>query len=160
MYHNLYQNHLVSFPKNGGVTEIHLTFLWTCSYLSPWMSSSFINSIDTVYICEVPMNVFSRFLLCHKKLSDSPVFKTRYRAVAVWSPAAHTWESILFHGPAVASVTLKINPLALELDIYSLAHHLCKMWIFYEPRRVTLGNTRHFAERNKQRWWEKVQKNN
>jgi len=22
------------------------------------------------------------------------------------------------------------NPLALELDIYSLAHHLCKMWIF------------------------------
>ena len=39
-----------------------------------------------------------------------------------------------------------INPLALELVIYSLAHHLCKMWIFYEPRRVTLGNTRHFVE--------------
>ena len=39
-----------------------------------------------------------------------------------------------------------INPLALELDIYSLAHHLCKMWIFYEPRRVTLGNKRHFVE--------------
>ena len=39
-----------------------------------------------------------------------------------------------------------LNPLALELDIYSLAHHLCKMWIFYEPRRVTLGNTRHFVE--------------
>ena len=38
------------------------------------------------------------------------------------------------------------NPLALELDIYSLAHHLCKMWTFYEPRRVTLGNTRHFVE--------------
>jgi len=36
--------------------------------------------------------------------------------------------------------------LALEMDIYSLAHHLCKMWIFYEPRRVTLGNTRHFVE--------------
>ena len=32
-------------------------------------------------------------------------------------------------------------PLALELDIYSLQHHLCKMLIFYEPRRVTLGNT-------------------
>jgi len=28
------------------------------------------------------------------------------------------------------------NPLALELDIYSLAHHLCETWIFYEPRRV------------------------
>jgi len=39
-----------------------------------------------------------------------------------------------------------INPSALELDIFSLAHHLCKMLIFYEPRRVTLGNTRHFLE--------------
>jgi len=39
------------------------------------------------------------------------------------------------------------NPLTLEMDIYSLAHHLCKMWIFYEPRRVTLGNTRHFVEK-------------
>jgi len=39
-----------------------------------------------------------------------------------------------------------VNPSALELDIYSLAHHLCKMWIFYEPRRVTLGNTLHFVE--------------
>jgi len=38
------------------------------------------------------------------------------------------------------------NPLALEVDIYSLAHNLCKMWIFYEPRRVTLGNTRYFME--------------
>jgi len=38
------------------------------------------------------------------------------------------------------------NPLALELNIYSLAHHLCKMSIFYEPRRITLGNTRHFVE--------------
>ena len=38
------------------------------------------------------------------------------------------------------------NPLALELDIYSLARHLCKTWIFYEPRRGTLGNTRHFVE--------------
>jgi len=38
------------------------------------------------------------------------------------------------------------NPLVLELDIYVFAHHLCKMRIFYEPRRVTLGNTRHFVE--------------
>ena len=38
------------------------------------------------------------------------------------------------------------SPMALELDIYSLAHHLCKMRIFYEPRSVTLGNTRHFVE--------------
>ena len=39
-----------------------------------------------------------------------------------------------------------LNPLTLELDIYSLAHHLCKMCIFYEPRRVALGNTRNFVE--------------
>jgi len=39
-----------------------------------------------------------------------------------------------------------INPLTLELNIYSLAHHLCEMLIFYEPRRVTLGNTRNFVE--------------
>jgi len=38
------------------------------------------------------------------------------------------------------------KPLALELDINSLAHHLGKMWIFYEPRTLTLGNTRHFVE--------------
>ena len=31
--------------------------------------------------------------------------------------------------------TRYFNPLALELDIYSLAHHLCKMWIVYEPIR-------------------------
>jgi len=45
-----------------------------------------------------------------------------------------------------AAFTMLFNPLALELDIYSLAHHLRKMLIFYEPRRVTLGNTRHFVE--------------
>ena len=39
-----------------------------------------------------------------------------------------------------------INHLALEMDIYSLVHHLYKMWIFYEPRSVTLGHTRHFVE--------------
>jgi hypothetical protein len=38
------------------------------------------------------------------------------------------------------------NPLAQGLDIYSLAHHLCKMWIFYESSGVTLRNTRHFVE--------------
>jgi len=39
-----------------------------------------------------------------------------------------------------------INLLALELDIHSLAHHLCKMSIFYEPRRIRLGYTRHFLQ--------------
>jgi len=41
---------------------------------------------------------------------------------------------------------LNVNPFVLELDIYSLEHHLCKIRIFYEPRSVTLGNTRHFVE--------------
>ena len=35
---------------------------------------------------------------------------------------------------------------SLNSIIYSSAHHLCKMWIFYEPRTVTLGNTRYFVE--------------
>jgi len=43
-------------------------------------------------------------------------------------------------------VSWYLNPLAMKLDLHSLAHHLCKMWIFYKPRRVTLGNTRHFVE--------------
>ena len=41
------------------------------------------------------------------------------------------------------SIWASLKPLALELDIYGLAHHLCK---FYEPRRVTLGNTRPIVE--------------
>ena len=40
----------------------------------------------------------------------------------------------------------QINPLALEQNIYSLGHLLCNMWIFYEPRRVKLGNIRHCVE--------------
>ena len=38
-----------------------------------------------------------------------------------------------------------INPLALQLNIYGLGHHLCKMRIFYEPRSVTLGNFKTFC---------------
>jgi hypothetical protein len=55
----------------------------------------------------------------------------------------------VFSRNAVANRTAtahNFNPLALALDIYSLAHHLCKTWKFYEPRRVTVGNTRHFVE--------------
>jgi len=53
---------------------------------------------------------------------------------------------VLLEGPSVTTEEGHVNPLALELDIYSLAHHLCKMWIFCELRRVTLANTRHFVE--------------
>ena len=41
---------------------------------------------------------------------------------------------------------LKINPLALEMDILIVAHHLYKMWIFYETQQIRLWNTRHSAE--------------
>ena len=41
--------------------------------------------------------------------------------------------------------TQMINPLALELYIYSLVHHLCNMWIFCEPKNVTLGNKSTFC---------------
>jgi len=27
------------------------------------------------------------------------------------------------------------NPLVLELDIYNLAYHLCKLWIFYKSKK-------------------------
>ena len=37
----------------------------------------------------------------------------------------------------------RFNPLALEMDISIVAHHLCKMWIFYEPKKLTIWNTRH-----------------
>jgi len=77
----------------------------------------------------------------------------------VCSPSVHSTEIhrhfaepsqqfLPLQGQKITVHTLHIthNPLAPELDIYSLAHHLCKMLIFYERRRVTLGNTRHFVE--------------
>jgi len=54
-------------------------------------------------------------------------------------------QSLLVHCNILILITsLTVSP--RELDIYSLAQHLCKMWIFYEPRRVTLGITWHFVE--------------
>jgi len=40
----------------------------------------------------------------------------------------------------------RFNPLDLQQDIYSLARHLNKILIFYEPRCLTLVNTRYFVE--------------
>jgi len=78
--------------------------------------------------CGEPTDVFSPCSIPHAV--------TSCQMTAVQSPV---WN--------VLSSTTLLNPLVLELDIYSLAHHLCKMWIFYEPRRITLGNTRHFLEK-------------
>jgi len=55
-------------------------------------------------------------------------------------------EGITYHNKNFAFAEHEFNPLTLELDIYSSAHHLCKMLIFYEPRSITLGSTRHFVE--------------
>jgi len=66
----------------------------------------------------------SSFLICNTRM----IFGEKYRSTVL------------------ANICYFLNPLAPELDIYSLAHHLCTTWIFYEPRRVTLGNTRHFVE--------------
>jgi len=76
----------------------------------------------------------------------------------LYSPSEHSWPKVNFtfalrmRNHAIhrkhkhQQINSHINPLTLELDTYSLAHHLGKMRIFYEPRRVTLGNTRHFEE--------------
>ena len=41
---------------------------------------------------------------------------------------------------------INFNLLAVDLDIYVFVHPLCKMWIFYEPNKTTLWNTKHFVE--------------
>ena len=86
--------------------------------------------IVVVYIMQ------SRIFPAHDMKANWQTRKTRH-----WFPAWTLDGSLLS-----ASRSCFFNPLALELDIYSLAHHLCTMWIFYEPRRVTLGDTRHFVE--------------
>ena len=78
-----------------------------------------------------------RFIHCCRNKGQAK----HYGMLAFWPNTKPHFHSILTYGPSV-----RFNHLALELDIYSLTHHLCKMWIFYEPRRVTLGNTRHFVE--------------
>jgi len=86
--------------------------------------------------------------------------KLVYSVSAIGFIQTHFFKPYQFHGDTKLNVNIiqdlspnwiisfleVFNPLALELDIYSSAHHLCKMWIFYEPRRVTLGNTWHFLE--------------
>ena len=72
----------------------------------------------------------------------SKPFKRQY----VWSTVRN---SAYLHTQILSNVPSAIWWLTLwpwSWTFYSLAHHFCKMWIFYEPRRVTVGNTRHFVE--------------
>jgi hypothetical protein len=90
----------------------------------------------------------NHFVLCCGSISHSVLFKKedwlpQNYIFMEWEFFSHSPCSVL---PEGVFVLFKINPLALELDIYSSAHHLCEMWIFYEPRRVTLGNTWQFVE--------------
>ena len=36
---------------------------------------------------------------------------------------------------------MPINPLAMEMDIEIVAHHLCKIWMFYEPKSNVMKYT-------------------
>jgi len=63
-----------------------------------------------------------------------------------WSLLSQHLSGELFRMSEGVKQMTNFNPLALELHIYSLTHHLCNMWIFYEARRVKLGNARHFVE--------------
>ena len=77
-----------------------------------------------------------------KKLRDCGVLKTNeISRHKVKEDHAKSWVT-----EASSRKRAPLNPLTLELNIYSLAHHLRKMWIFYKPIRITLRNTRHFVE--------------
>jgi len=85
--------------------------------------------------------------LCYITLGTAPYYSSlllRYFLQSGYECICRHYRLLPYSAASVLPST--INPLALELDIYILVHHLCKMWIFYEPRRVTLGNTRHFVE--------------
>ena len=94
--------------------------------------------------CYFISNATSWYLLC---FSVIVTFKSWVNGITTWVNVASLFvQSTSSMADLVKVKAFFFNPLALELDIYSLAHLLCKMWIFYEPRRITLGNTRHFVE--------------
>ena len=117
--------------------EIHPNIIHPSTPRSPQWSLSlrFPHQALTVIwfqICMLGQSfVFRRHLLLHWG---------RHR----WNILAHQKISI-FILLTEYNLCFYFNPLSLELEIHSLVRHLCKTWICYEPRRVTLGNTRHFV---------------
>ena len=58
-----------------------------------------------------------------------------------------------------ARATNQINHLEVNLDIQISAHPLCKMLIFYEPKRIALRNTQHLWTAKKMGMVQHVSKN-
>jgi len=114
------------------------------------------NQLDATYYCIVflmGLTCFGRYYAQHQELATIMLITTlvvSFCKVGGGSVNVKLWFLLVCVRCKVVCrlvVTITtINPLTLELDIYSLAHHLCKMWIFYEPRRIALGKTRHFVE--------------
>jgi len=114
----------------------------------------YINWVQLVGIQIYNLNI-TRIKNNTKKWETNCISKCRYFKFSQWVP----WEFKIRHAgyeilsdistclhrqskgipawPSKKSITI-LNPLALELDIYSLTHRLCKMLIFYEPRRVNI----------------------
>ena len=131
----------------------------TCPYPEPDQSSPYPRH-PTSWRCILIL--YSHLCLGSPKWSLSLRFPHQSPVYA--SPLPHTCyiprpsHSSRFDRPnSIGSAVQIINPLVLKLEIYSLAHHSCEMWIFYEPRSVTPGNTR-LLWRNKRRWCKKSKK--
>ena len=118
--------------------------------------------LDFMFVIDDNSNSFRWFSSvltrkCHHRL-HVPLFELTSWFIVIKSGTQHQeaaaladvvyFQMVFFSGVPTCYTTsfAFLNPLALELDIYSSAHQLCKMWIFYERRRVTMGNTRYFVE--------------
>jgi len=55
-------------------------------------------------------------------------------------------DSTSFHSYQFVQVCFACTRVCMFPSQQQLAHHLCKMWTFYEPKTVTLWNTRHYVE--------------
>jgi len=69
--------------------------------------------------------IFTRWKYCHTSCRGNVVNDVVIVSVLPTDPLLSP--RICFCNFKVAHIISIINPLALELDIYSLAHHLCKM---------------------------------
>ena len=84
--------------------------------------------------------------ISEKRLLASPCLSVRLHETTQLPLDGFSWNLIFAYSSKTCRENSSlINPLALELDIYSLAHHLCKKWIFHDPRRVALGNNTTFC---------------
>jgi hypothetical protein len=62
--------------------------------------------------------------------------------------------------PVLTYDIIRMDRLAPELGTEILAHSSCTPWQFYEPKNVTVWNTRHFVSRGKKRRFCSMSKKN